>query len=99
MKGVILFHPDALHKESFAIDVLVIKKYSKECKDIKKSLYRVKCEFVEKWIKKHPGYKYWGSEDLEHTLEYNNWVLSFINNLINNGFKPIFLTKEVSNGN
>ena len=62
-------------------------------KEIEYMFYQIKCEAVEKYLKKHPEFIYLGSQDLEHDESRNRCIEVFLLTLINQGWKEVKIKK------
>ena len=61
-----------------AYDILIKKGFKHE---FEKSLYKVDCSHVKKFIKSYPEYEYIGGEDDGHIPEFN-WIGEYVGELM-----------------
>jgi len=88
--GVILVHPASGGYTAF--DFLVREDKAKEYEWLKEEGYQVDdCPFVEKWLEKHPNYKYMASEDLAHIPCFNRAVIALLEKLHDEGFEEEYV--------
>jgi len=97
-KGYILLHPNRAAPFGFQdvprFDVLVRKDFRDRYDDLKRSLYDLKCPWVDKFRKRHPDYIHLGSEDLLHNFSINVEILKQIVKLSRDGFEIVSMEES-----
>jgi len=76
-------------------DILVRRFSRKLQKELESMLYQVDCPVVPRYLRRHPFYKYVGSEDTGHVDFINESVGRLIGKLEKNGFKTIVVEDDL----